>query len=425
MGEDEPTLGGRSEKKAEASLVRSSAAERLTFLTASGKVGVDAVHADENAWPGQTMTGPLPDVDVRTISYHLKNAFADHELKEWSVIRLFRTTAEGAKCYATQHQDLSANIAVGYKVCTERAVPLRKWSAGIIGAPTIKGFAMDDDGWKFRVPPKADADPAWVRHFILHLAEQDKAGIPPANRSNSSEKSGDRPARSASSAGTRSLQRPRDVRRSLIEADLVDLMVVPPGQLLHSAPIPEHLWFVRKSKAVGTGKAGPAPTRDRREMPLSIDAGKLGTLIARFLREPTCAGSENFTSAHHACHGDLATTDQGPMPKIAASSAADAAGSCGSVSTTGIAAHSRLLTPCSHGGAEELEAEAPPPGKGPERRRRAARRALRTWRPCAENALSSAPDRRLAKDQLDPFRPDFSRCSQERPKTETGKFPWP
>lgn len=74
-------------KKNEVSLVRSSAAEYLTFVAASGHGGVEAVYADENVWVTQKMMGMLYDVDVRTINYHLKNVFSDSELEEDSVIR--------------------------------------------------------------------------------------------------------------------------------------------------------------------------------------------------------------------------------------------------------------------------------------------------------------------------------------------------
>ena len=91
MSKKKSTLGSRAKK--DSSLVRSSAAEYLTFVAASGAGGVEAVYADENVWLTQKMMGLLYDVDVRTISYHLKNVFADHELEENSVIQFFRITA--------------------------------------------------------------------------------------------------------------------------------------------------------------------------------------------------------------------------------------------------------------------------------------------------------------------------------------------
>jgi len=148
MSKQKPTPRGRAKKKGEVSLVRSSAAEYLTFVAASGQGGVEAVYADENVWLSQKMMAVLYDVDVRTISYHLKNVFADHELEENSVIQFFRITAADGKTYDTGHYNLSGIIAVGYKVNSERAVQFRKWATGIIESFTIKGYAMDDERLK-------------------------------------------------------------------------------------------------------------------------------------------------------------------------------------------------------------------------------------------------------------------------------------
>jgi hypothetical protein len=90
----------------EAALIRSSAAEYLTFVAASGAGGVEAVYADGNVWLSQKMMAALYDVDVRNISYHLKNLFSDSDLEEDSVIRYFRITATDGKTYDTQHHSL-------------------------------------------------------------------------------------------------------------------------------------------------------------------------------------------------------------------------------------------------------------------------------------------------------------------------------
>ncbi|WP_163338759.1 virulence RhuM family protein [Desulfopila sp. IMCC35008] len=132
----------------ESSIVRSSAAEYLTFIAASGEGGVEAIYADENIWLTQKMMGVLYDVDVRTVNYHLKKIFSDSELEENSVIRNFRITAADGKNYNTKHYNLSAIIAVGYKVNSERAVQFRKWATKIIQEFTVKGFTMDDERLK-------------------------------------------------------------------------------------------------------------------------------------------------------------------------------------------------------------------------------------------------------------------------------------
>ncbi|MEQ1593342.1 MAG: virulence RhuM family protein [Thiobacillaceae bacterium] len=148
MSKDKPTPGGGTKKNTAVSLVRSSAAEYLTFVAASGQGGVEAVYADENVWLTQKMLGLLYDVETHTINYHLKKVFDDGELEAGSVIRNFRITAADGKTYDTQHYNLTAIIAVGYKVNSERAVQFRKWATGIIESFTIKGFAMDDERLK-------------------------------------------------------------------------------------------------------------------------------------------------------------------------------------------------------------------------------------------------------------------------------------
>jgi hypothetical protein len=137
-----------SKKQISVPTIRSSAAEYLTFIAASGESGVEAVYADEDVWLSQKMMGVLYDVNVRTINEHLKKIFTDNELQEESVIRKFRITAADGKNYNTQHYNISAIIAVGYKVNSERAVQFRKWATGIIKEYTIKAYVMDDERLK-------------------------------------------------------------------------------------------------------------------------------------------------------------------------------------------------------------------------------------------------------------------------------------
>ncbi|MBT4080769.1 MAG: virulence RhuM family protein [Gammaproteobacteria bacterium] len=136
------------QKKKDALSIRSSAAEYLTFIAASGEGGIEAVYVDEDVWLSQKMMGTLYGVNVRTVNEHLKKVFADSELDENSVIRKFRITATDGKNYNTLHYKLSAIIAVGYKVNSERAVQFRKWATGIIKEYTIKAYVMDDERLK-------------------------------------------------------------------------------------------------------------------------------------------------------------------------------------------------------------------------------------------------------------------------------------
>lgn len=137
-----------AKKKNEVSILRSSAAEYLTFLTATGQSDVNAIYADENVWLSQKMMGLLYDVEAHTINYHLQKAFKDSELDENSVTRIFRVTASDGKPYNTKHYNLKAIIAVGNKVDSPRAVQFRKWANDVIEEYTIKGFAMDDERLK-------------------------------------------------------------------------------------------------------------------------------------------------------------------------------------------------------------------------------------------------------------------------------------
>jgi len=113
-------------------ILRSSSAEYLTFIAATGEGGVETIYADENIWLTQKMMGTLYNVNVRTISDHLQKVFVDNELEKDSVIRKFRITASDGKNYNTQHYNLSAIIAVGYKVNSERAVQFRKGYTQIV-----------------------------------------------------------------------------------------------------------------------------------------------------------------------------------------------------------------------------------------------------------------------------------------------------
>ena len=137
-----------SSPKKSKDMLRASVAEYLTFITATGESNIQSLYADENVWLSQKMMGLLYGVESHTITYHLQKIFTDNELEESSVTRIFRVTADDGKTYNTKHYNLSAIIAVGYKVNSERAVQFRKWATQIIEEFTIKGFAMDDERLK-------------------------------------------------------------------------------------------------------------------------------------------------------------------------------------------------------------------------------------------------------------------------------------
>jgi len=136
------------EKNKQKDIIRSSSVEYLTFIASTGDGGVNAIYQDENIWLTQKMMGELYQVETHTINYHLKKILNDSELDERAVIRNFRITAQDGKAYNTNHYNLSAIIAVGYKVNSERAVQFRKWATQVLQEFTIKGFAMDDERLK-------------------------------------------------------------------------------------------------------------------------------------------------------------------------------------------------------------------------------------------------------------------------------------
>ena len=132
-------------KKHEISLIRSSAAEYLTFVAATGsaEASVEMRYEDENIWLTQKMMATLYDVSVPAVNQHLKRIFVDNELVEEAVIKHYLITAADGKNYQVKHYSLQAIIAVGFKIENERAVQFRKWANRIVKDYTIQGWAMD------------------------------------------------------------------------------------------------------------------------------------------------------------------------------------------------------------------------------------------------------------------------------------------
>jgi type I restriction enzyme M protein len=183
----------------------------------------------------------------------------------------------------------------------------------------------EDVRWKYGTPPKGNANFAWVQHFIHHLAPSGMAGFVLANGSMSSNQSGE-----------------GEIRKAIIDADLVDCMVALPGQLFYSTQIPVCLWFLARNKHDGK-------RRDRRNQTLFIDARKLGTLVDRVHRELTEEDLRKIVSTYHAWRGEKG-----------AAAYADVAGFCKSVTTAEIAVHGHVLTPGRYVGAEEVADEGEP-----------------------------------------------------------------
>jgi len=182
---------------------------------------------------------------------------------------------------------------------------------------------VDDPRWKWGTPPESNANFAWVQHFLYHLAPNGTAGFVLANGSLSSKSGGE-----------------GEIRRKLVEADLVDCIVSLPEKLFFNTGIPVSLWFLSKNRQ-GNGH------RERRGEILFIDARKLGTMVTRRLRELTEADIEKLSSTYHAWRN----RDGGYV---------DVAGFAKSASLEEVAAQEFMLAPGRYVGAADTELDAEP-----------------------------------------------------------------
>ncbi len=127
-------------------LIRNSTAEFLIFTGQAGEHSIEARYEDETLWLSQKLMAELFGVDVRTVSEHLKNIFASHELTPEATIRKFRIVQqEGQRevSRAVDFYNLDAIISVGYRVNSIRATQFRQWATGILREFAIKGYVLD------------------------------------------------------------------------------------------------------------------------------------------------------------------------------------------------------------------------------------------------------------------------------------------
>jgi type I restriction enzyme M protein len=183
----------------------------------------------------------------------------------------------------------------------------------------------EDVRWKYGVPPVGNANFAWVQHFIHHLAPTGLTGFVLANGSMSSNQSGE-----------------GEIRKAIIEGDLVDCMVALPGQLFYSTTIEVCLWFLARDKRNHR-------FRDRRGQTLFIDARKLGRMIDRVHRELSDEDIQKIANTYHAWRGDQSEGDY-----------ADVAGLSKSATLDEIRFHGHALTPGRYVGTEEVEDDGEP-----------------------------------------------------------------
>ena len=201
----------------------------------------------------------------------------------------------GDSFHNDQHKDLKANFIIA-----NPPFNMSDW-----GGENLQ----DDVRWKFGVPPKNNANFAWVQHFIHHLAPTGTAGFVLANGSMSSNTSGE-----------------GEIRRKIVEADLVDCMVALPSQLFYNTAIPACLWFISRDKSNGK-------FRNRKKEILFIDARNMGQMVDRRHRELTKEEVKKIADTYHAWRRENKQKYE------------DILGFCKSVKLEEVEKHNFILTP--------------------------------------------------------------------------------
>jgi len=190
----------------------------------------------------------------------------------------------------------------------------------------------EDKRWKFGVPPARNANFAWVQHIIHHLAPTGYAGFVLANGSLSSNQSGE-----------------GEIRKNIVEADLVDCIVALPDKLFYTTQIPASLWFLARDKS-GRPPAGQnKPLRDRRGEALFIDARRMGRMVDRTHRELTEEEIQQIARTYHAWRGEPDAGEYKDIP-----------GFCKSVTLEEIRQHGYVLTPGRYVGVPPQEEDDEP-----------------------------------------------------------------
>lgn len=197
----------------------------------------------------------------------------------------------------------------------------------------IKDWARSegDPRWRYGVPPRNNANYAWLQHMISKLGERGTAGIVLANGSMSSQSSGE-----------------GEIRRALVEADLVACMVALPPQLFRTTQIPACLWFLAKDKS----PQGAKRLNDRRGEILFIDARNMGELVDRTERVLTEADLAKIADTYHEWRGTASAREAGLVYE-------DETGFCSSADLETLREHGYALTPGRYVGSAEAEEESP------------------------------------------------------------------
>ena len=197
---------------------------------------------------------------------------------------------------------------------------------------------QDDKRWKYGPPSPGNANFAWIQHIVHHLAPGGIAGFVLANGSMSSNQSGE-----------------GEIRKALVEADLVDCMISLPGQLFYSVQIPVCLWFLTRSKSGRAASPSRPVLRDRTGQVLFIDARNLGTMVDRTHKELTAEDIQKIATNYHAWRTDTSRSSHSSHQSYA-----DVPGFCYSASLDEIRTHGHVLTPGRYVGAEKAEDDGEP-----------------------------------------------------------------
>ena len=216
----------------------------------------------------------------------------------------------------------------------------------------------EDARWKYGVPPVTNANYAWIQHFAHHLSPTGIAAFVMANGSMSTSTTAE-----------------FEIRKNMIEADLVDCMIALPGQLFYTTQIPVCLWFICRNKSgkpspvlrppspSGRG-AGSEGCRSRKGETLFIDARKMGALVDRVHRELSDADIERIANTYHTWRGETLPSTSGRGAggegKPGMEAYADIPGFCYSAKKEDVAGNGYVLTPGRYVGAEEIEDDGIP-----------------------------------------------------------------